>query len=387
MFNNALSVSQYGTYIKKIFDAEVMLQGLSIFGEISGWQCVRDNAYFNLKDENACISCVFFGVGNNFFKDGDSVVVTGSPNYYFKGGKLNFNVHKIEKKGIGSLYENFLRLKQKLEKEGLFDQQIKKTIPTNIKKVGLVTSKTGAVLHDIMQVCERRNPTLQLILYPVKVQGEGADLSITKGINYFNDTDVDVVIVARGGGSQEDLSCFNTESVARAGFKLNKPLISAVGHETDFTIIDFVADVRAATPSVAGELVSVDMFEVMDTVENKFNKLKQKIKIEINNHFKILNYNSNYLKSIMFQLIEKEKGKINFNKQKIMSVMDNFYFQKLNQLSYNELKIEKLNPKQILNLGYAKIEQNGVGINNSVNLQDEPFDIYFKDDKIMAKRI
>lgn len=387
MFEQALTVSQYGTFIKNIFDAEVMLHGVSIFGEIGGWQVVRDNAYFNLKDENSCISCVMFGVGFQSLKDGDSVIVTGSPNYYVKGGKLSFNVFKIEKKGVGSLYENLIKLKQKLENEGLFDSKIKKKLPAKIKKIGIVTSSTGAVLHDIMQVCSRRNPFLNLVLYPVKVQGEGADTQIAKGILYFNNTDVDVVIVARGGGSQEDLSCFNTEKVARAGFNLNKPLISAVGHETDFTIIDFVADIRASTPSVAGELVSKNIFEVRDFANKSFFKLSKALLNIILAQFKENEYKINSAKAFLMSRYNVQKNKNIFFNQKLVSIFSSFLLQKQHRASYNELKIQKLNPMQILSLGYAKVEQNGKNIKFLSQLDDAKFDLYFKDGKTEAKKL
>ncbi len=389
MFEQALTVSQYGTFIKNIFEAEVMLHGVSVFGEISGWQVVRDNAYFNLKDENACISCVMFGVGLfNSFKDGDSVIVTGSPNYYVKGGKLSFNVFKIEKKGLGTLYENLIKLKQKLEDEGLFDSKIKKSLPKRIKKIGIVTSSTGAVLHDIMQVCSRRNPFLNLVLYPVKVQGDGADAQIARGILFFNQTDVDVVIVARGGGSQEDLSCFNTEKVARAGFSLEKPLISAVGHETDFTIIDFVADVRAATPSVAGELVSKNIFAVRDFANKSFFKLSKTLFNMITINCKSLEFKTGNVKSLVMGLFNLQVNKNVFYKQKLVSVFSSFLLQKQHRASYNELKIQKLNPKQILSLGYAKVEQSGENVKSLKELKSNlEFELYFEDGKTVAKQI
>lgn len=386
MFKEALSVSQYGNYIKNIFDAEIMLQGVSIYGEISGWQCVRDNAYFSIKDDNATISCVMFGVGDSFFKDGESVVVTGSPNYYVKGGKLSFNVRRIERKGLGSLFENFLKLKAKLESEGLFDQQIKKSLPKNIKKVGVVTSATGAVLHDIVNVCTRRNPFLNLVVFPARVQGEYADIDIAKGIAYFENTDVDVVIVARGGGSQEDLSCFNTEVVARAGFSLSKPLISAVGHETDFTIIDFVADVRASTPSVAGELVSKDVKSIFFEIKSNYEKMSKYIQNIMANQKKQIEFYKTNLRSNLFAIMSKVNLENKNLYNKICSVFDSFLLQKKYALSYNELKLQKLNPNQILSMGYVKVEQKGQGINSVYKLEDESFELIFSDGQIKAKK-
>ena len=259
MEEKAISVTQISTYFKQIFDAEELLQNISVFGEVSDFSLSRGVAYFSLKDENALLSCVCFGADNLVsVRNGDKVIVRGTPKYYVKGGKLNFNVNKIAPFGTGNLFEQFLKLKQDLENEGLFDDKNKKTIsPQNIKRIGVVTSETGAVIQDIINVVTRRNPFVDIVLYPVKVQGYNAELDIVKGINFFSDyPNVNAIIVARGGGSLEDLKPFNSEIVARAVFACTKPLISAVGHETDFTIIDFVSDLRAPTPSVAAELIT-----------------------------------------------------------------------------------------------------------------------------------
>ncbi|MBQ3494521.1 MAG: exodeoxyribonuclease VII large subunit, partial [Clostridia bacterium] len=257
--DRALTVTQVGTYIKQIFDAEEMLSYIRVIGEISGLSISKGVAYFVLKDENAQLQCVCFSPEKFSFNNGDKVYATGTPKYYVKGGKLNFNVSKIEQAGLGELYINFLMLKQKLELLGYFDAANKKPIPKNIKRIGVVTSAEGAVIQDIINVRNRRNKNVDIVLYPVKVQGVGAEYEIKKGIEFFDNYDVDVVVVARGGGSLEDLMPFNTEVVAKAVFYANKPIVSAVGHETDFTICDFVADLRAPTPSVASELLCEDI--------------------------------------------------------------------------------------------------------------------------------
>ena len=255
---NAISVSQVNNYIKSIFDAEFMLQNIFVYGEIGSYKVTNGIAYFNLKDETSLISCVLFGA-NNFpeFEVGSQVVVRGSVNYYSKGGKLNFNAVSIERYGLGVLYQKFLELKAELEALGYFDEANKKPLPERVKRIGVVTSETGAVIRDIIDVTRRRNDSVDIVLYPVKVQGLGAEKEIANGIDFFSNYDkVDVVIVARGGGSMEDLQPYNTRIVADATYRCNKPVVSAVGHETDFTIIDFVSDLRAPTPSAGAELVT-----------------------------------------------------------------------------------------------------------------------------------
>ncbi|MBE5735303.1 MAG: exodeoxyribonuclease VII large subunit [Clostridiales bacterium] len=255
---NAISVTQVNSYIKSIFDAEYMLQNIFVYGEIGAYKVTNGIAYFNLKDENSLISCVLFGA-NNYpnFEVGDQVVVRGSVGYYSKGGKLNFNAVSIERFGVGLLYQKFLELKAELEALGYFDTARKKSIPDRVRRIGVVTSETGAVIRDIIDVTTRRNNSIDIVLYPVKVQGLGAEKEIASGIDFFSKYDnIDVIIVGRGGGSLEDLQPYNTRVVADAVFRCEKPLVSAVGHETDYTIIDFISDLRAPTPSAAAELVA-----------------------------------------------------------------------------------------------------------------------------------
>ena len=255
-----ITVSQVSQYVKQIFDAEELLHGICVVGEISGWSYLRGTSYFTLKDENSAISCVCFTADKfNDFKNGDSVMVVGSVKYYTKTGKLNFNAIKIEPYGENVLYQKFLELKKSLEDKGYFLPECKKPIPKQIKRIGVVSSEGGAVIQDIINIRTRRNPAIDIVLYPVKVQGVGAENEIAHGISVLDNYNVDVIVVARGGGSFEDLAPFNTEIVADAVFYCKKPLVSAVGHETDYTIIDFCSDLRAPTPSAAAELLCPDV--------------------------------------------------------------------------------------------------------------------------------
>jgi len=255
-----LSVSQLNEYVRRSLASDPLLRGLCVTGEISNLKRhVSGHWYFTLKDEDAAISCALFRQSALSLRfrpeNGQRVRAFGSVSLYAKTGSYQLYVDALEPDGVGELYMRFEALKRKLSEEGLFDAERKQQLPFLPRGVGIVTSKTGAVVHDIAQVVWRRFPGMPLVLCPVKVQGDGAAEEIAKGLKTLDKrTDIDVIIVGRGGGSMEDLWAFNEEVVARAIAACKKPVISAVGHETDFTIADFTADVRAATPSVAAEL-------------------------------------------------------------------------------------------------------------------------------------
>ena len=262
-----LSILQFNNFVKRILDAEDFLSNISVFGEVTNFKVSGGNAYFDLKDENAMLSCVKFDASTLNIKNGDLITVFGKVNFYVKSGRLNFIVSRAEAYGLGALYQNFLMLKQKLETEGLFREEIKKEIPKFSKRIGVVTSETGAVIRDIINVTRSKNPYTDIVVYPSKVQGVGAEDELVSGIEYFNSRDdIDVIIVARGGGSLEDLSPFNTEKIVRGIYRSNLPVISAVGHETDFTLCDFAADLRVPTPSVAAEVAVFDYFEQIENI-------------------------------------------------------------------------------------------------------------------------
>lgn len=257
--SRAVTVSQINRYIANLFKQDYTLSGIQVKGEISGCKYhYSGHIYFTLKDAGAAISCVMFSTqrkGLDFtLEDGQSVIVTGRISVFERDGRYQLYARSIVQDGVGRLYEEYEKLKKRLLSEGLFDEQRKKQIPRFASKIGIVTAKTGAVIQDICNVTYRRNPYVQLYLYPAKVQGEGAAKTVIDGIHYFEKTDVDTIIIGRGGGSVEDLWCFNDEKLARVIAACTKPIISAVGHETDTTISDYAADLRAPTPSAAAEL-------------------------------------------------------------------------------------------------------------------------------------
>ena len=278
--SRAVTVSQINRYIANLFKQDYTLSGIQVKGEISGCKYhYSGHIYFTLKDAGAAISCVMFSSqrkGLDFtLEDGQSVIVTGQISVFERDGRYQLYARSIAQDGVGRLYEEYEKLKKRLLAEGLFDEQRKKTIPRYASKIGVVTAETGAVIQDICNVTYRRNPYVQLYLYPAKVQGEGAAQTVIEGIHYFEQTDVDTIIIGRGGGSVEDLWCFNDEMLARVIADCTKPIISAVGHETDTTISDYAADLRAPTPSAAAELAVYSWREMEIGLREYRNDLRQ----------------------------------------------------------------------------------------------------------------
>lgn len=382
MNDKAISVSKFNTYIKQIFDAEELLFDIKVYGEISGFQIRMGTAYFTIKDENATLPCIVFDYDvNQPFKNGDAVVITGSPKFYIKGGKLNFYVRRLEFAGLGILYQQFIDLKNKLENKGYFLPELKKPIPNNIKRIGVVSSSEGAVIQDIINVVRRRNKSVDIVLYPVKVQGNDAQLEIAKGIRFFDNYNVDVIIVARGGGSMEDLQPFNTEIVADAIFETNKPIISAVGHETDFSICDFCADIRASTPSVAAELVSLDTVGLMQKLSIYNERLNNGID-------KYINATVKYFNDAKSEIVFKYEKWLEVVIKDTLRKKDKFLFNCSYYLESTEhdlnlmnSKLIKLNPAEILKLGYACVKN--INSIKNINVGDR-INAVLKDGEFMA---
>lgn len=291
--HNVYSVKQVNAYIKNMFTQDFMLNRIYVKGEVSNCKYhTSGHIYFSLKDESGAIACIMFSGqrgGLEFrMQDGQQVVVLGSVTTYERDGKYQLYAKEIILDGAGLLYEKFEALKRELGEMGMFAEEYKQPIPRFAKRIGIVTAPTGAAIRDIINISTRRNPYVQLILYPALVQGEAAAASIVKGIEILDKANVDIIIVGRGGGSMEDLWAFNEEIVARAIFHCQTPVISAVGHETDTTIADYVADLRAPTPSAAAELAVYEYQALANSLEDK--KLR--------------------LKKIMYQRIQLERAKI-----------------------------------------------------------------------------
>ncbi len=388
--NNVLSVIQLNTYIKRLFEKDFVLKNVTVEGELSNFKRHSSgHIYFTLKDDKAQVSCVLFRSyldgSERQLHDGAKVVVKGSVSLYEKSGQYQIYVRKIEKAGIGELYVLFEQLKRKLQEEGLFDETSKRPIPKYVKRIGIVTSGTGAAIRDIVQVARRRNPYVQLVLYPSLVQGDMAKENIVRAIEYFNESEpVDVLIVGRGGGSIEDLWPFNEETVARAIFESNIPVISAVGHETDFTISDFVSDMRAPTPSAAAELAVFDyqdQLHRMDTYRIRMSSFleaqllrKRDILIHLEKRLKqlhprrILEDNLMHLDQLRLIL----DGKIGYQLEL-----------KRNDLELLKARLEGKSPVKRLEEGYAYVSVKGKTVTSVEDIHvSDVLDVYLKDGRL-----
>lgn len=391
---NVYSVTEVNEGINKLFSSRPGLSNISIEGEVSN--CTYNSSghiYFTLKDSKSQISAVMFKgkriTGLKFaLKDGMKVIVSGSIEVYVQGGKYQLYASRIEEAGLGILYEKYLKLKAILEEKGLFDEKNKKNIPRFASKVGIVTSPTGAAIQDIINVSKRRNPYVELILYPALVQGENAYKSIIKGIKALDKIDVDVIIVGRGGGSIEDLWSFNEEELAIAIYEAKTPIISAVGHETDFTIADFVADIRAATPSQAAEIANFEYSKFVSDLDNINIRMKNslrtklallnnilqtyKLKLSSFSPTKRINGYRTYLVEIDNRLNKKINTKLNDTKSK---------------LAVYATKIEALSPLKRIANGYAYVADDlGNRISKVKDIKkDSIINLSFIDGKVSAK--
>ncbi len=366
------TVSQINRMIKDLIDNEVILEDITVTGELSSFSINRNIMYFTLKDNDNLLYCIKYKATQEF-KVGDLVQCRGNIKYYPKGGKLTFSVNQIEHCGQGELYKQFLMLKEKLSAEGLFDERHKIPIPRFITSIGVVTSQTGAVLQDIINVSHRRNPNLDIYVYDAQVQGSVAVRQVIEGITYFdNYSDVDVIIVARGGGSLEDLSAFNDEELARIAYICNKPLISAVGHETDYSILDFVADLRAPTPSAAAELVTYvnkDLIQYIDTIKVKLDQFIrdqiEKIQSSILASSTNIDYNIN-------ELINDEVLLIKDCVQTIDEILAKNIDNTIHRVDIALNTLDKLNPIALLKKGYSLVSAKNQPVNyKNVNVGDK----------------
>lgn len=363
MKNKIFSVTQINTYIKRMFQSDYALRRISIKGQVSNCKYHSSgHIYFSLKDEGSQISCVMFANarydGLKFeLEDGQEVVVDGNISVYERGGSYQLYAQEIRLNGIGELYVAYEMLKQKLYEEGLFDHEKKKPIPKNPKKIGVVTARTGAAIHDIISTAKRRNPYVQLILYPAKVQGDGASDTIVAGIKALDQYGVDIIIVGRGGGSIEDLWAFNEEKVARAIYEVQTPIISGTGHEVDTTIADYAADLRAATPTAACELAVPDIREVMEGIINREYTLRTLLKQVVRRYqMKLQQYQitiANF--DPRFQLQEQKMHLAELEEQ-IHAVMKNKMTDYQHKLELYTKELHGLSPTAKLINGFGYIE-------------------------------
>ncbi|MCC3865329.1 exodeoxyribonuclease VII large subunit [Terrisporobacter petrolearius] len=382
----ALDISEANSYIKRILINDPILYNLRVKGEISNFKVHSSgNVYLSLKDEKSKLNCIIFK--SNYDKSlkldsGVKIIASGYISVYERDGAYQLYINEVEIEGIGNLYMEFNKLKEKLKKEGLFDTKYKKEIPKTPKSIGIVTSPTGAVIRDIINVTKRRFPKVDIKLYPVNVQGEKSAKDVCEGIEFFNKMEnVDTIIVGRGGGSLEELWSFNEEIVAREVFKSKIPIISAVGHETDFTICDFVSDMRAPTPSAAAEIATPDLSQIyykLDNIRNRMNRsLNNQVTLEneklVNTFEKINNYMKNYVIRDKVIQLDQIYDKINFRLEQNLETSKE-------KLSKKAALLHNLSPLATISRGYSIVEKDNKVINSIKEVDvNEDINITLKD--------
>ena len=392
---NVYTVKQVNSYIKNMFTQDFMLNRIYVKGEVSNCKYhTSGHIYFSLKDESGTIACVMFAgsrAGLSFrMKEGQQVIVLGSISVYERDGKYQLYAREIVPDGAGLLYEKFEALKKELAEMGMFAPEYKQPIPKYVRTVGIVTAPTGAAVRDIINIAGRRNLYVQLILYPALVQGEGAAESIVKGIHALEAKQVDVIIVGRGGGSIEDLWAFNEEAVARAVFDCTVPVISAVGHETDTTITDYVADLRAPTPSAAAELAVYEYREVKETMLNCAQRMRRAVLIRADAQRARLKQMELSLK------FAHPRQKLNEKRQycveledRLRNLMDRRLIAEKHRLALSAEKMKGLSPLEKLNQGFSFVQdENGRNIKSIRQVrQGERLTVYVTDGKIETEVI
>ena len=390
---NIYTVAQINTYIKNMFTQDYLLQSVSVQGEVSNCKYHSSgHIYFTLKDKKGTLSCVMFAgnrKGLDFtMTEGQQVIVEGSIDIYERDGKYQLYARKIKKDGAGALFEQFERLKQELLERGLFAKEYKQPIPKYIHTLGVVTASTGAAVRDIINITKRRNPYVQIILYPAIVQGDAAAASIVQGIRALEQFGVDVMIVGRGGGSIEDLWAFNTELVAQAVFDCSVPIISAVGHETDTTIIDFVSDLRAPTPSAAAELAVYDVAGLLEQLEKNRSRLQDMMDHKLSMARMQLGQKQQVIKGLSPMAKIREKKFYCIRQEEILKeIIESKLKDKKYQLQLQIERLAGLSPLQKLQQGYAypvDMEHKNIRSIHQVS-QDDNMKIYVADGAILAK--
>lgn len=411
----ALEISEINSYMKKVISSDPLLYNIRVKGEISNFRPNKSgHVYLTLKDENSKLKCVIFSSDYDRkmeLEDGMKITASGRISVYEKDGSYQLYIKKIEKEGIGDLHAEFEKLKKKLYKEGLFDDRFKKPIPKMPHNIGVVTSETGAVIRDIINVVKRRYPKIGIKLYPVSVQGDKSAAEIVKGIEFFNRMkNVDTIIVGRGGGSIEELWSFNEEVVARAVFASEIPIISAVGHEIDYTICDFVSDMRAPTPSAAAEIATPSMDELIYRLDNsgkklsdeigtiiKFNKsnienmkkriisgvkdgviyhsrseldnISGKIRMSVSSKLDIERHKSNDISekintAINQNIIREKKNKTDNIYSELVSTVENYIDYKKTKLEKTGSVFHSLSPLATMDRGFSIVKKDGDNINS-----------------------
>lgn len=392
---SAMSVSQLNNYVKDLLDDDRVLSDTEVVGEISNFKHYLSGGhmYFTLKDEKASVAAVMYKNANQYLSflpsDGMKVKVKGSVSVYPQSGKYQIYVREMLPDGEGALYKQYELLKAKLFSDGLFDEAHKKTLPRIPMKVGIITSKFGAALQDMINVSKRRFPIAELHVFPSAVQGISAHEELIRGIKYFNETaSVDVIIIGRGGGSIEDLWAFNNEALAREIFNCTIPVVSAVGHETDFTICDLVSDMRAPTPSAAAELVFPDISEITLLLENSKTDMKNILQSKLENAEAVIDrFSSKKIKARIEGKYKKLAEDIDSTEKNLRKSISAKISAEEEKLRYVTSVLEARSPLATLNRGYSIITNQNESLIKKISdvSVDMPINIRLSDGKVKAK--
>lgn len=365
-----VTVTEFCTVVKRIFSAEEMLHNIAIIGEISGLSARPPHLYFKLKDENASLDCCCFNFRKTYVpKEGEKVILIGSPDLYVKTGRFSFIANSIEPQGVGLLFQRIEELKKKLEVEGVFDVSHKKPIPKYCKNVIVVTSKEGAVIRDICRTVRKYNDVIDIVVKDVKVQGEYAARDIVASLNAVDKLGYDCCILARGGGSLEDLMPFYDEQVVRAVYNMKTPIISAIGHETDFSLCDFAADLRCATPTAAAEQIAYDCAEIRKSIADNLSRIKNSSVNLLSSYFNKTKYLAASVGSGMDKLYLSDMNRLRFADTRMLMAVT--AFQQKNEFAVDKAitTLDKFNPTRILKSGYFRVYSDNLPITSVTNVK------------------
>lgn len=387
-----LEVSELNSYIKKLIADEPILGNVMVKGEVSNFKIHSSgNVYLSLKDKDSKVNCII--LRRNFaqdmvIKDGTKIIASGSVRVYERDGAYQLYINSVEVEGMGNLYYQYLQMKDRLEKEGLFSPMHKKKIPRFPKVIGVITSPTGAVIRDIINVVSRRYPRVEIKLFPVLVQGERSEESLIRALDFFNRRDdIDTIIIGRGGGSLEELWSFNSEALARKIFDSKIPIISAVGHETDYTICDFVADLRAPTPSSAAELATPDLKDLLASQDILVKRMSRAVsnKIEIERQ-KVSRSIEKTHTIVQKDMIDMSYVRLDRMQERMAASVDRRMVDYKNKLSLIGVSMGNLNPFSVMDRGYSVVESSGGLVQKTTDVElGEDIDILLSDGSLRCQ--
>ncbi|MDU0964493.1 MAG: exodeoxyribonuclease VII large subunit [Peptostreptococcus anaerobius] len=387
-----LEVSELNSYIKKLIADEPILGNVMVKGEVSNFKIHSSgNVYLSLKDKDSKVNCII--LRRNFaqdmvIKDGTKIIASGSVRVYERDGAYQLYINSVEVEDMGNLYYQYLQMKERLEKEGLFSPMHKKKIPRFPKVIGVITSPTGAVIRDIINVVSRRYPRVEIKLFPVLVQGERSEESLIRALDFFNRRDdIDTIIIGRGGGSLEELWSFNSEALARKIFDSKIPIISAVGHETDYTICDFVADLRAPTPSSAAELATPDLKDLLASQDILVKRMSRAVsnKIEIERQ-KVSRSIEKTHTIVQKDMIDMSYVRLDRIQERMAASVDRRMVDYKNKLSLIGVSMGNLNPFSVMDRGYSVVESSGGLVQKTTDVElGEDIDILLSDGSLRCQ--